>query len=666
MKIYRRILYLPDEILESWLYRLANANCLDVEDFLDSYFDSDIYKDLLGNLVKIGYRDAVKALYDTTVFAYESFVTRTEHQSRLMFHWSGRKELGEPRLQTEFRVCPVCVEEDTQYYGFAYIHKSHCLNGVYDCFKHGVKLSTIAKTGQKSLCFEIDDKTVHIKSSQAEWELAKFAVALADCKSCISLQDLREIIRSRVQELYGESATWNDIPFEEYRYYDLLVPEDKQKLRLKLRSFRNLNMRYMIVVLACLFDCDIDSFRKYAEKCSCGSNPGIGRYVCRQCGKAYYQNKWGSDNIGCPYCAVKNEDRLLRNIIDKAGDSEYEPVGDMPLSVNHRTDFMHSCGRKLILRPTSLIFDGSRCKCKQYVSFEEAAKRVKSVGDYELVKYNGTEAKVIIRANECAHSFSVLLHKFVQSPYCRVCEENRKMDGEKFIARVKELTSGDFDVLGEFRGADKRINIRHNLCGKEHSYLPYLFLKNCRCAECAKNISLARLNGLLIDMYQCRYLVIKKDGKYILRDSVENADTPCRISEVYSRLCGGKYIARNRSEELYNYLRRRYKKTDFFESRLLVDIADDYKQLLSKLKKSGKIKSVMLGLYTFAENNYTADDVVKFLYIERYGRQIGYIIGNDTGSVIDIATTMKKSERVTKKDVLGLTVRLHKAEIAEM
>lgn len=119
---------------------------------------------------------------------------------------------------------------------------------------------------------------------------------------------------------------------------------------------------------------------------------------------------------------------------------------------------------------------------------------------------------VIIRAEECGHEFSCNFHKFLKSPFCRICQP-KNMTPESYETRVQRLVGDEYTVVEPFVGQGHKVGIRHNPCGKVQYYKPSAFLDGQRCKKCGCTVSGDKLN---------QYLQQYSHGRYEITESIEN------------------------------------------------------------------------------------------------------------------------------------------------
>ena len=645
---------LPDEMLYSWLYRLSIANGIAFKRFVQEFTGRYNYMTLEvgcfvpGLLYNIGYKaDSIDFFMESSVFPYYSLSMNRAYQAKYVagFFTSSFNILGknEPLINV-FRVCPECLKEDIERYGQPYLHRAHHIDGVKVCHIHGSLLRETRFRTADSFSFDIGRYTpiAGPVNCDREKEYACFGSRMLGLRIEVDINDIKDILKNRCleKELFASrKEQWSSLEPEKFVYGCYFDKDTRINLK-KIASGRSVPMRFLEGLIMYLYCGSFETFknelmiytsnRKVPENNTiklAGKPAGLlHAYRHEDCGYCFVQTEWGAKAFGCPYCnSEKYSFELIKEIAERCSNNEYRVEGN-PKDINDKIWIRHkACGDVCIRPAKNFIFDGVRCRCEYKVCFEEVAKRISDCGPYELVEYNGTESKAVIRHKECGGTFPIMLHKFIASPYCRLCDKVH-MTEEDFRERVAELTDDEFDVVSEYRGAGERIDIRHKKCGKTHSYLPYLFLKNCRCAECAKNISFDRVKKLLEKGTSGHYTMERysHNSSCYLVDTVTGNKIKTQVSVIYFELLSDtrssmivltdieentrigmleelRKAPRLLLEEFYGYIKEVFGKRDYFRTSEIEFNGmnkNNIKAMLYRLKKQGLLHSEGFGKYS--------------------------------------------------------------------
>lgn len=91
----------------------------------------------------------------------------------------------------ELKICPLCQKEDEEKYGEYYYHRSHQINRVKVCHKHGTPLSIVSKNGEDMKLTEIEIE----ENLEKEREISEFFYLL------LNLEDNEELKNKWLKKL---------------------------------------------------------------------------------------------------------------------------------------------------------------------------------------------------------------------------------------------------------------------------------------------------------------------------------------------------------------------------------------------------------------------------------------------------------------------------------
>jgi len=104
-----------------------------------------------------------------------------------------------------------------------------------------------------------------------------------------------------------------------------------------------------------------------------------------------------------------------------------------------------------------------------------------------LGKYINANEYIKMRHNcdECnSHEYDVKPTQFLKGKYkCPICFRTSKKTTEKYKKEVYNKYGDEYEVIGEYTGSNKYIQIRH-CCGKEYPVLANALLQGNRCPVC--------------------------------------------------------------------------------------------------------------------------------------------------------------------------------------
>lgn len=171
---------------------------------------------------------------------------------------------------------------------------------------------------------------------------------------------------------------------------------------------------------------------------------------------------------------------------------KYEFIGEY-INANTKTLFKHNiCGYKWEIRP-SKFYRGSRCpKCsrRKKLTKKEFCRREKDIqsGEYIMLgEYRGVGVKTLFKHTTCGNEWKITPGNFGRGVRCPKCAVRKVAFTKKFFcSREKDIVSGEYEMLGEYAGTCIKTLFRHDSCGYEWEVTPSSFHTGTRCPRCAK------------------------------------------------------------------------------------------------------------------------------------------------------------------------------------
>lgn len=150
-----------------------------------------------------------------------------------------------------------------------------------------------------------------------------------------------------------------------------------------------------------------------------------------------------------------------------------------------------------------------------------------------LNEYINDSTKIKIRHNclKCNnYEYEVRPNGFIQGARCPKCAGNIKKTNKEFLKQVYEITNDEYTILEDYKGANKKILVRHN-CSDCNNYewriTPLNFLKGQKCPKCQHKLSgkpTKTLEGFKKEVYS-----IVKDEYTVLGKAYINTNTKIKI-----------------------------------------------------------------------------------------------------------------------------------------
>ena len=483
----------PDELLYSWFYRMADANCLSLHTFMELLSGSphikaaplgaDVRHEFPALYKKLIYKSSLKDMYlKLSTFSFEALFMSEGQQTRYINNVFRKKDALNPPVNCLFqtvKVCEECMEEDRKLYGKAYLHRSHQLSGVCTCYKHKTVLG--ACRGKEP---DISDYEIMKPGNMAAANsYTQYAQSLFESGSNGNIYRFKKMIFDRLRKLgYGPADNYQSFEqdFGRSEYKEIFQGDIKDFLKVRLITAEYVTAQEIIPVMLYLYQ-DVNEVIS-----TLNNNPEtVLEKSCEECGNVYCTTPMAVNlGFGCPECEAKTEARERYAILVKnAGKGQYEVMEPFE-SLNSRMMFHHKeCGCNNKMKSRSFIFEGARCRCEYAITFQKAKAEVEKHKGYQLIEFTGSNNPVKIRCEKCGHEFECSYFKFLTFPGCRVCKP-KHMTAELYEERVYNLVGDEYSIIEGFKTQTTKVVIKHNRCGQVYAYKPSAFLdgQHCRCS----------------------------------------------------------------------------------------------------------------------------------------------------------------------------------------
>ena len=517
----------PDELLYSWVLRLAKANCLSVHHFFNLYFGEEATGK--GGKIPVDIRKGFNSFYNSLnceMSISELYLSLSTIQFELLSYPQKmqtkfinpifRKESKVNRiseyLMTDFCMCKECMKEDEELFGETYIHRSHQLSGVCVCHKHHAPLF-IQKTNMKCV---YEDETLEqielINDFEKECEYADYTHFLLKNNFQSNSNDLKAIIFNKleIQESKKKEIVnkINQI-LENETTYTKQSPWSQKDNSFPIKDF--------IKVLMYVYPNPEDVLIKTKKSTL------IIEQKCNKCGRLFYTTEQAiKDGWGCTFCddELKEVD-LIKRLIKIGGNEEYVFKGFLQgKSKNNILLFHKSCGKEYSANLNDFIYKHIRCKCNIKMQRKEAEKEMKKYPQFKLIEFNGATSPAKFYHKDCDREFDVKsFRRFFKVPKCPHCAKEQGFTKENFEQEIRDIVGDEYAVCSIGSTRKDKVVIKHNVCGCVHEYIPYNFFMGGRCPKCYNPVSLRELQMMLKEYSGDRYEIMgKEEGKHILHD----------------------------------------------------------------------------------------------------------------------------------------------------
>lgn len=467
----------PDELLYSWLHRLASLNGLYFYNFMSAYamnsqasaktvFPFDV-RNGFDTFYKNAQLDVDEAsLYlQMSTLSYECLAMAEGVQSKVVSNVFYPFDLINTPANTfidKANVCPDCLKEDILLYGEPYLHRAHQLSGVCKCHKHGTILRRYSGAPNKACFYNLDDY-VEITSA-SEIDYSNFAYDLLNANIRTNFEIIKGVLKDKGIAVTSSLNT-GDLLGHLYNLCNGDVNVLSELLAIKEEPFNS--SEYILQ-----------------------NQISILNTYCRNADKTTFVSTSYGFNVGWrnfrDFIGLSEQERM-KKMIQLAGNSEYELASQFE-SMNKVVSIEHICGRTSKIKPREFLYEGKRCPCENIIFEDEAARRIESLGPYKLIEFTKAEMPVKIQSLVCGHTFTTRYRKFIKSPNCRVCYAGPPVvTTEDARELINKVSNGEYELVGEYTNSRTEVEILHKRCGKVFKCRLNKFVdKKKRCPYCDK------------------------------------------------------------------------------------------------------------------------------------------------------------------------------------
>jgi len=556
--------YYPNELLYSWLYRLAKRNGHNnLIEYLKScvcpYYTNVVQYDVknIGNLImdlphpQEGH--FINDYLNTSLYPYTALFLTSEQQTNYL-NSVFRTYRKDSKLSNNYNnntikhlyFCPQCKSFEIDTYGEFYYHREHQLPGVRICPTHKCQLHRYV--GKKGHEFDGDTPSVEVvlkADIETEYKYAVFAKALLEANLDLNYMDVLSLIEKGITKK-GYTSLQN--------YKDSLIHSSYGPL-ISTRSFKSTAKKSMktaadsteidfTIMLMDIFQTPRniphsvtiptdDLLRTIEEENYVLLSPyrkniiQLGHIDCQTifiCSGTAITQGWA-----CPFCDLdKTDQEIIKRLISHIDDGSYELLStfanwNTPIRIIH-----HKCGQVFETKPRSIIFESRRCLCAYYYTFEMISKNIEGTGEYLLLDFKPSIQNIKVKSIKCNHEFDFNYYKFLKHPHCRVCNPNFIDNKELFLNEMKSLTGDEYELIGDFHAGKKgkKITLLHKTCNQTKEMQAWNFLNGQRCPKCTKQMRLPAFKNFVkeksMGRYECIDDEMKKDMMVTILDTHTN------------------------------------------------------------------------------------------------------------------------------------------------
>lgn len=167
--------------------------------------------------------------------------------------------------------------------------------------------------------------------------------------------------------------------------------------------------------------------------------------------------------------------------------SEYEG-STKPIKVR-----FNSCGHIVTINKPYNLLNGSNCiicknKSSRLTTFEFKKRIANTLGkDYQLIgEYKTSRIKVTIKHLVCGKEYKTSPKNALDGLGCPYCSKKAMWSTDKFKAHLAKKYGDEYEVLGDYTGSSKKIEVKHTKCGNVWYPTPANLLSGrSHCPKCS-------------------------------------------------------------------------------------------------------------------------------------------------------------------------------------
>jgi hypothetical protein len=567
-------------------------------------------------------------------------------------------------LVSDIYVCPQCWQEDLATFGDFAFYRSHHMPGVTVCHKHGCSLRKYDE-GK-----DVDQYTILEEKANA-LTYANFCHDMLHSGIQCDFLSIKKLVPSIHLATYINQEEVLFQLMQKYGSVDV-IKANLVTISQKTEFEQIASERFSL----------ISPWRE-----------DIIALKCNICGREFISSPYRViSGWGCPQCdCVFTNDELFQRLFDAQNDGTYTLLSPFTGMSDYITVHHSICSKNQRIRARSFIIENTRCECEHMISEEQARASIEYSGEFKVEAFESTSIPVRIRHMVCGHTFSWNYHKFLQYPWCKICNP-RIPTQETFIQEIENLVGDEYILEGEYVNRTSTVQIRHNRCGCVQTYRPSRFLDGARCSKCTTEYTKTELERVVREISLGKYLCVGPKTKNL--ETVKDTDTGVekymsqqRILQELMRPTPSPILPLKRrnlniampttqEKSLFTWLCNHYSQNDMI---FLEDIQIDgldyniIKNAMQEFVESKKLKRIAPGIFSFHDTTFTPHETIIHKYMLRNGKRIGFLtnhsfaydlgLSDEKPKRISIVTNKESQQHGRNRTFLGVDLKLHGSRI---
>lgn len=238
----------------------------------------------------------------------------------------------------------------------------------------------------------------------------------------------------------------------------------------------------------------------------------------------------------------KTHEQFVAEVKELHG-SEYAVISQYVKS-SQKVTVRHDCGHEYEIYPGNLL-TGYKCpKCAGQVMTPEDFRKIfeskYDLNEYELIgEYVNAKTRVAIRHLKCGSIRKLFPVAIKRGDGCGKCSKTNAYTPDEFKKLVYEKLGDEYTLLEDYKGALKRIRVRHNKCGKEYLAIASSLLRGNKCRKCT-SLENAAKRAWTHEYFAEKVRELAGDD-YVVLGQYKNTRTKIRMKHIQ---CGSEFEMR--------------------------------------------------------------------------------------------------------------------------
>lgn len=157
--------------------------------------------------------------------------------------------------------------------------------------------------------------------------------------------------------------------------------------------------------------------------------------------------------------------------------SSYVVIGEYTRGTDKIKMYHKLCGKYYYAQASS-IARGTCCphcfgkKRKTTSQFKEEIYNIYGNEYTVLGEYKNAKTKIEVRHEKCGTVYSVVPDSLLRGNGCMLCSGSKKKTTESYKKELYDIVGSEYSLVGEYVKATQKVKIRHNSCGHEWYAIP--------------------------------------------------------------------------------------------------------------------------------------------------------------------------------------------------